>query len=314
MVRWSSLLLLLAPGLGLAAPAIWLQPALGTPTHVEVSGRVLKSEPSKGHSVVSRNVRRLASSNWEGAEVEVSFAGQTTQVRSGHDGDFEVQFDAPPKAPFPAGFLPVSAHVRGASATTRVEVLAVDTPFLVVSDLDDTLAVTHVRQLGALLTAALAQDETTQPVVEGMPAFYRCLRAAAEHGPGFMLVSGSPLQYVDRIAAFLTRHDFPPFALSLRDLGPSTLSHYKEPIIRALLRRTPFQVVLVGDSGERDPEVYRAIRDEFPGRVAAIYIRDAGHAEDAARFEGMLLFKRPQEALADAIVKGLAPAGCGEPW
>lgn len=34
------------------------------------------------------------------------------------------------------------------------------------------------------------------------------------------------------------------------------------------------QFILVGDSGEQDPEVYRAIQKLFPKQVLAIYIRD----------------------------------------
>ena len=59
---------------------------------------------------------------------------------------------------------------------------------------------------------------------------------------------------------------------------------HKLGIIRTLLatyRDLPF--VLVGDSGERDPEIYRQVVDENPGRIRAIYIRDVTRGErDAA--------------------------------
>jgi phosphatidate phosphatase APP1 len=43
-------------------------------------------------------------------------------------------------------------------------------------------------------------------------------------------------------------------------------------------------VVLVGDSGERDPEIYRAVVLRHPGRVLAIYVRDVAPARhDAVR-------------------------------
>ena len=31
--------------------------------------------------------------------------------------------------------------------------------------------------------------------------------------------------------------------------------------------------ILVGDDGERDPETFQALKDKYPERVAAIYIR-----------------------------------------
>jgi phosphatidate phosphatase APP1 len=69
-------------------------------------------------------------------------------------------------------------------------------------------------------------------------------------------------------------------------------------------------VVLVGDSGEKDPEVYEQIREEFPGRVKAIYIRDAGRTEDKERFTDMVLFQEASEAAAHAVKSGLADAAC----
>jgi phosphatidate phosphatase APP1 len=52
------------------------------------------------------------------------------------------------------------------------------------------------------------------------------------------------------------------------------------------------------------------MRSEFPDRVKAIYIRNAGHAEDVKRFDGMFLFKNPKDAALDAVTKGLASAAC----
>ena len=66
----------------------------------------------------------------------------------------------------------------------------------------------------------------------------------------------------------------------------------------------------MGDSGEKDPEVYEQIREEFPGRVKAIYIRDAGRTEDTERFTDMVLFKEAREAAAHAVKSGLADAAC----
>src|SRR5690625_7959791 len=34
------------------------------------------------------------------------------------------------------------------------------------------------------------------------------------------------------------------------------------------------QFVLIGDSGQKDPEIYREVVMSFPGRVKVIYIRD----------------------------------------
>lgn len=287
-----------------------LFPAVGTPGQVTLSGRVLKHAPSTGSSTFSKNLRRLTSSNWSGASVEVRYADRTAQVESGHDGNFSVTLSGE-KKPFEVGLATAEAKVKGAdTGIATVDIVATTAPFFVVSDFDDTLAVSNVVNSSRLVKAALLQDENSQPVVEGMAAFYGCLKDDKPARPGFALVSGSPAQYLGRVRQFLNTHGFPVFGIYLRDIGPSTLSNYKQPVIRALLQGMPNEVVLVGDSGEHDPEVYRQMRAEFPERVKAIYIRAAGKAEDAKRFEGMVLFKQPREAALDAVSKGLASADC----
>lgn len=288
--------------------SVLLFPAIGAPAKVTLTGRVFKDEPTKGSSTFSKNLRRLMVSNWEGAPVEVTWAGASKNVVSGHDGNFEAVFENPKG--FPAGTTPAEAKVKGANpGTAWVEVLAPTAAFFVVSDFDDTVAVSEVLSRRKLFANALLKDEATQSVVVGMPEFYGCLREASGT-PAFALVSGSPIQFGPRIQSFLTAHRFPPLGLYLRDLGPGTLSDYKQPIIRALMTQLPNKVVLVGDSGERDPEVYAQIRTEFPGRVLAVYIRNAGRAEDASRFEGMVLFDTPKAAALDAVTKGLVTKEC----
>jgi hypothetical protein len=103
---------------------------------------------------------------------------------------------------------------------------------------------------------------------------------------------------------------FPLSALVGRQLGPGTLKGYKEPAIRKLLSSFPQRVVLVGDSGERDPEVYALIRREFPERVAAIFIDDVGRSGEPGRFEDMVLFARPADAAKAAAAWGLVRTEC----
>lgn len=290
-----------------AAPQILLFPAVGKPTEVTVQGRVLKESPSRGSSVLSRNLRRLLASDWEGAPVELSFNGETVQTRAGNDGVFSATFRFDGKAAPEPGWVPVRAAVPGASASAMVRVIDPRAPFVVISDFDDTVAVSNVVDRPAFLRAALLQDFNNQPAVPGMSAVYRCL---AEQRTPLAFVSGSPHQYAPRIAAFLSHHSFPPAALYLRDLGPDTLSGYKQPTLRRLLASFDQKVILVGDSGEHDPEVYAEIAREYPDRVMAIYIRDVGRSADARRFEGMVLFKEAQALAKDAVARGLMAESC----
>jgi phosphatidate phosphatase APP1 len=309
LARLVAVVLLLTCTGAFAGPAVLLAPVLARPDGVTLQGRVLKDAPSRGSSPLSRNVRRLLAPNWEGATVEVHFQGVSATVTSGHDGAFEVNLRPPEGQTFPPGPALAEARVGGATSRARVDVVPDATPYLLVSDFDDTVAVTRVTEPAKLVESALLKDSDTQAAVPGMAAFYGCLRAPS--APAFALVSGSPVQYLGRVGAFLGRNGFPEgFGLYLRDLGPGTLSGYKQPLIRRLLQQFPQPVVLVGDSGEKDPEVYAQIRQEFPGRVKAIYIRDAGRTGDAKRFEDMVLFQDARTAAVHAAGAGLANAAC----
>ena len=49
---------------------------------------------------------------------------------------------------------------------------------------------------------------------------------------------------------------------------------HKLTLIRALLTDNPaLQVVLIGDTGQLDPEIYATIAQEAPDRVRAVYVR-----------------------------------------
>jgi phosphatidate phosphatase APP1 len=143
-----------------------------------------------------------------------------------------------------------------------------------------------------------------------MADWYRCMEGSHTIPPAFALVSGSPVQISDRVEAFLRHNRFPDFGLYLRHLGPDTLQDYKQPVIRRLLHQFAQPAVLIGDSGEHDPEVYREIRQEFPGRVQVVFIRDVGHSEDKMRFADMHLFSKAEEARAIAERMGLTTKDC----
>jgi phosphatidate phosphatase APP1 len=287
---------------------------LGRPTLVVVRGRALATSPEDhpGASAAEQNVRRLTAKSAEGRAVVVTFAGQARRVTAGDDGFFEAAFAAPADRPFAAGLASVQAEGVGAAVEGQVQVVSDAAPFLLITDLDDTLAVTNVASKRALARAALRADAATTPAVPGMAPFLRCVLEGTRPAAGAVVVSGSPVELAPRIQRFLALNGFPFAALSLRHLGPRTLSGYKEPALRALLSGFPQAVVLVGDSGERDPEIYAALRAEFPGRVAAIFIRDAGGPADPGRFDGMFLFREPGTAAREAAAIGLADLACVE--
>jgi phosphatidate phosphatase APP1 len=135
-------------------------------------------------------------------------------------------------------------------------------------------------------------------------AFYRALlkgKPGEEINPLFY-VSSSPWNIYDLLTDFFHLQDIPlgPI-LFLRDWGlneeeliPYKHRKYKMAAIHTILdfyRDLPF--ILIGDSGQEDPEIYSEIVREYPDRILAIYIRNVSRG-----------LKRPEEirALAEGVV------------
>jgi methyltransferase (TIGR00027 family) len=92
----------------------------------------------------------------------------------------------------------------------------------------------------------------------------------------------------------------------LRNLGRGTLSGYKEPVLARLAERFPQRFVLVGDSGERDPEISVSFARAHPGRVLAAYARRAGEVRAVAARTALIASSCPEGRMRDDEVSNSA--------
>ena len=174
----------------------------------------------------------------------------------------------------------------GATVDTSGEVLVPpkEARFGIISDIDDTVIQSRVSNfLEAARTVMLGNARTRLPF-PGVAAFYRALRVGAtgdEKNPIYY-VSSSPWNIFDLIAEFMEIQKIPRGPLLLRDwdigwglLSSSRHLEHKAAPIRNIMKLHPeMKFILIGDSSQHDPEIYRQIVAEFPERVKAIYIRD----------------------------------------
>jgi hypothetical protein len=158
-------------------------------------------------------------------------------------------------------------------------------PLLVVSDVDDTIRIAEVTNRPAMIERVFLRPYEAVP---GMSAIYAQL---ASGGARFHYVSGSPWQLEPVIREFLLSGRFPLGVLHCRHInwdfwnGDSLdLLEYKVATIERLLAQfASGGVLLIGDSGELDPEVYSRIARDHADRVAAIWIRLVNDAWDSER-------------------------------
>lgn len=178
---------------------------------------------------------------------------------------------------------------------------------VIISDIDDTVMYTGVVNKALMMWRLFVQGPRSRVAFPGVAAFYQSLH----HGPAgdeqnpMLYVSRGPWSIYEVLVEFFHLHRIPvgPI-LFLREWGltvqrplPRRSEDHKLMLIRrmlALYSERPF--VLIGDSGQHDPEIYLRVIHEHPGRVLATYIRNV--SRDPMRIKAI------EELAAEVIAAG----------
>jgi phosphatidate phosphatase APP1 len=244
--------------------------------------------------------RRFASDEVAGARVRASFEGLQVETTADVEGFFDVRFQLAEPLDGPGGWHQVGLELLsppspgGGRVRSKGHVLVPHgARFGVISDLDDTVVRSSATNVLKMAWIVVRNNAHTRLPFEGVAAFYRALQLGPDSkasNPVFY-VSSSPWNIYDMLVDFLNVHGVPHGPLFLKDWSLSVLGKhrdYKIGVIRHLLRtyeNLPF--VLIGDSGEEDPEIYLRAVQEHQGRIKAIYIRDVTSVERDAEVRAM---------------------------
>ena len=261
-----------------------------------VKGRVMREpglRPAERDDPLWRNVlatwRRFESDEVPGARVRLTAAGTTTEVEADEEGYFETWLE--PAAPVERGPVHVDLELlsprsrQPACATTEVIVPPPSAKLAVISDVDDTVVPTGAARLLRLARNLVVHKAHSRVPFPGVAAFYRALAAGcgAEGNP-FVYLSSGPWNLYDLLVEAFRLHGLPAGPLILRDWGlgplqtmPTRHRDHKLAAIRRIMELWPhLPFLLLGDSGQHDPEIYCEVAAEGRGRVLAVYIRDVG--------------------------------------
>ncbi len=264
--------------------------------------------------IFSRRLNLMIADNERDKNVVVDIAGrQFVMPPSAENGQFATTLQIP--------VTDADAHVRdgivrltagsGEQDQRRFEGavrLVTPTGISVVSDIDDTVKISGVLDKKTLLDYTFLREFVPAP---GMATRYR---SWAQDDVSFHFVSSSPWQLYAPLDEFLGTSGFPWATYNLKTVrfrDETFLDLFKKgtetkpTIIREILQRYPMrQFVLVGDSGEQDPEVYAALLRENPQQIRRVYIRNVSNERPdndrfATLFEGIdpsvwALFDDPQ--------------------
>lgn len=139
-------------------------------------------------------------------------------------------------------------------------------PYLIVSDFDDTLKISHTTNRLRTVFRGLFMKQA----YAGMSELFQ--EWTSNHP--FFLLSSSPKMIAGKIGRFLDRHGYPAREIHLRDwVREKDIRRYKVESLRRLEKRPESGFIFVGDDAEYDPEVFAGFRERNPDRTLAIYIR-----------------------------------------
>ena len=174
--------------------------------------------------------------------------------------------------------IPFQANVADGVSPSRSQIhLLPSNGVSVISDIDDTIKESSVTNRRELLNNTFLREFVS---VEGMAETYR---SWAEVGTCFHYVSSSPWQLLTSLNELKSVHQFPIGTMHLRNfrLRDQLLKKMiirrqgKRVAIQKLINNLPLRrYILIGDSGEKDTEIYRKICRKNPNSIAAVFIRE----------------------------------------
>lgn len=270
----------------------------GTADQLYISGRVFAGDPvppANKQDAVFRNlwstVRRLGSDEVPLARIRATIEGQSTVVLADDEGFFEVNLPARTMAGATEVWREIDLELidpRSAGGPVTTRGLSIVPPrearFGIISDIDDTVVRTDVANMMRMMRLVLLTNAHTRLPFEGVASFYRALHAGPV-GPStnpIFYVSSSPWNFYDVLTEVFQVHGVPPGPLFLKDYGLAAdlllsrrhVEHKLSAISHIFDTHSTLPFVLVGDSGQKDPEVYAEIVKRYPDRILAVYIRD----------------------------------------
>jgi phosphatidate phosphatase APP1 len=306
-----------------------------------LSGSVMEDKglekPKEGQSLrlnMLAMIKRYISDEIAGVRVKISFRDKSEIVETNELGIFHcyLNFDSSltGRQQFEQCHYELLDEVieNQGSVTAEGKVLMVtdQPPFGVISDIDDTIMVSHSTDTVKKLKLMLFKNAHTRVPFEGVAAFYRALQKGRKRqktlNPLFY-VSSSEWNLYDLLDDFMAFRDIPAGPFMLQELehsifhfwksGGGTHEHKLKKILFLLSFFKKMNFILIGDSGQRDPQLYLKAAKKAPGRIIAVYIRciDKRHKNpqmqeikkemDALKVP-MLLISDTEEAARHALI------------
>lgn len=311
----------------------------GNQKTIKVSGRALEDknlEQNKDEESLWQNLakayQRFESDEIPNLRVQIQFQGRSVETMTDKEGYFEASLPVSQAAAQGLWYdyqvtVPAQEHlnVPVKPALGRVQIPAPTCDFGIISDIDDTIMVTNATSTLSMMRLTFLRSPASRLPFAGVNTFYQALTQGGKVPRPMFYVSSSPWNLYDFIEEFIELNKIPLGSLFLRDFGLQTLSashhNHKALYINQIMDTYPeLSFILIGDSGQHDPEVYSELVSQRPQQIKAIYIRDVSPDENrdteilklanktqAYNIE-LCLVENTLEAATHAVAQGYIPA------
>lgn len=150
--------------------------------------------------------------------------------------------------------------------------LVINTTFastIVISDIDDTLKVAHIRDTSDKISTAFR----TSNIFLGMSDVFEKIKLNNKDAKFFYLSNAPEFLMKRSHNALINNGHFPKDAIILRPSGASSETHKADSLIKLIEKNKPTDVILFGDNGEHDVNFYKEIVAKYPEINFLTFIR-----------------------------------------
>jgi phosphatidate phosphatase APP1 len=256
----------------------------GNAERIWVKGRLLANKLQGGPQEddnwwdnIQATYARWQSHEVPGAEIRLRYGTDEITVVTNEEGYYEARFDRIENL---QNDLVVASYDDADGSLTAEHGTSVadgTERFVLISDVDDTVIHTHITDLLLAAKLTFLNNARTRKPLPGAAELYRAFARSTQTGKDNPVVylSNSGNMY-DLLHDFLDLNEFPIGPLLLRDsgIGADTSDHKIKTLHELMDRFAPLPVILIGDSGQHDADIYAKVAESFADRILAIYIRD----------------------------------------
>jgi phosphatidate phosphatase APP1 len=213
--------------------------------------------------------------------VRLSAGGAAVEKRSDREGYFEFEFPAS-EAPGDELLIELPESEVSPPARWPIEVLASNPRFIVLSDVDDTVLVTHAGKLFRMITTTLFGNALTRQLFPGVVELYSALRRGGGDGKTNPLayVTSSPFNLHGLLELVFRENGMPFGPCFMTDWGLDEdkwlkrghHEHKLEAIHRVFSWYPDKPAIFFGDTSQLDVPIYVEAALDYPGRVPLIFI------------------------------------------